>query len=52
MDLFALRMRRAALRQLLRDRANWMSQKEIDEVLDQINLLTTIIELLEQNKNS
>lgn len=52
MDLFTLRMRRAALRQLLRDRSEFLSQEEIDKILDQINLLTTIIELSEQNKNS
>ncbi len=48
MDLFNLRMRRATLRQLLRDRSEWMSQEEIDMLLDQINLLTTVIEALEK----
>ena len=41
-------MRRAALRQLLRDRVDWMSQEEIDEILDRINILTALIELLEK----
>jgi len=48
MDLFSIRMRRAALRQLLRDRSDWMTQQEIDTILDQINLLTTVIEMLEK----
>jgi hypothetical protein len=52
MDLFTLRMRRAVLRQLLRDRSEWMSQEEIDKILDQISLLTTIIKLLEKKGNS
>ncbi len=51
MDLFDLRMRRAALRQLLRDRSEWMSQEEIDKILDQINLLTTLIEILKKREN-
>ena len=51
MDIIALRMRRAAIRQLLRDRLDWMSQEEIDKLLDQINLLTELIELLEKKEN-
>ncbi|MCF2447749.1 hypothetical protein L0657_27590 [Dyadobacter sp. CY345] len=51
MNLFTIRMRRAALRQLLRDRSEWMSQKEIDKILDQINLLTTLIEIMEKEEN-
>ena len=48
MDVFSLRMQRAALSQMLRDRSDDMSQEQIDEVLDQINLLTELIELLEK----
>lgn len=48
MDVFSLRMQRAALRQMLRDRSDDMSQEQIDEVFDQINLLTELIELLEK----
>ena len=48
MNIFSLRMQRAALRQILRDQSKEMTQQKIDEILDQIVLLTELIELLEK----
>lgn len=48
MDVFSLRMPPDALRQMLSDRSDDMSQEQTDEVLDQISLLTELIELLEK----
>jgi hypothetical protein len=48
MDVFQLRMVKAALQQALRDRLDWLTQKEVDEILDQISTLAKIIEELER----
>jgi hypothetical protein len=50
MDLFHLKMLLAARRQALRDMSNQMSQEEIDKLLDQIVVLTKLIEQLEKLK--
>lgn len=41
-------MLRAALKQALRDRQTELTEREIDEILDQINTLTKLIEELEK----
>lgn len=48
MNVEQLRMRRAALRQALRDLAESLTPEQIDDLLDQINRLTEIIEILEK----
>ena len=45
---FNLRMRIAALRQFLRDQSEFLAEKEIDEVLDQIDRLTKLLKKLEK----
>ncbi len=47
MNIFELRMLRAALKQGLRDSSEWLTQAEIDNILDQIIKLTKIIDELE-----
>jgi len=37
MNLYQLRMLRAALKQGLQDRSEWLTQQEVDKILDQIN---------------
>ncbi|SDD83323.1 hypothetical protein SAMN04487996_102299 [Dyadobacter soli] len=48
MNLFELKMMRAALRQALSDRSEMLSQEEIDKILDTILLLTKLIDELER----
>jgi flagellin-specific chaperone FliS len=48
MNIFQLRMLRAALRQCLRDRSDWLTENEIDKILDQISKLTKIIDELDR----
>lgn len=47
MNIFELRMLRAALKQGLRDGSRWLTHAEIDSILDQIIKLTKIINELE-----
>lgn len=44
-----LRMQLAANRQLLRDNSENMTEREVNTVLDRINLLLKVIESLEKN---
>lgn len=48
MNLFELKMMRAALRQALQDRSESLSQEDIDRILDTILLLTELIDKLER----
>lgn len=49
MNLFQLKMMRAALKQALRDQANSLSTEEINKILDTILLLTELINDLERD---
>ncbi|PSL30120.1 hypothetical protein CLV60_10462 [Dyadobacter jiangsuensis] len=51
MNLFELRMLRAALKQMLRDQADNMTAEEIDQILDHISRLTKVIDEMERNIN-
>ncbi len=46
--LFNLKMRIAALKQFLRDRSEHLAEKEIEEVLDQIDRLIKLLGKLEK----
>jgi hypothetical protein len=50
MEIFHLRMLIAARRQALRDCSDTMTQKQIDEILDQITMLTKLLEDLEDKR--
>ena len=50
MNLSQLRLLPAALKQGLKDRSEWLTQQEIDKILDQIIKLTKINDELEQKK--
>lgn len=48
MNLFELRMLRAALKQALRDQSEMLTPRQIDEILEQISRLTKVIDKLEK----
>lgn len=50
MTIFHLRMLLAARRQILRDMSHQMSEDEVNKLLDQIVVLTKLIEELENKK--
>ncbi|GAB2780251.1 hypothetical protein GCM10027275_24740 [Rhabdobacter roseus] len=51
MNLFQLKMLRAALRQSLRDQSEVLTEEEINQILDQISTLTKLIQRLEEKKD-
>ncbi len=50
MNLFELRMLRAAFKQMLRDQAEKMTIHEMDKILDHISRLTKVINELERKR--